>query len=217
VPRGCKKKTTVNRNRHRKPHKKWFDTDCWTARRDVRGLGKTHTTDPHNLSLRTTFFKSKKLYVRLTRYKDKQYKQNMIDTLQQLSDKDPQSYWKLLEDLRTDKQPFMDNNIATGEWMSHYQRLLCKPPDSLNDPETERVIHKLKSEPCYTELDYAITHIEVMDHISSLTLGTSAIPDNTLVHGTNGILSIYIKLADETTPQTIEASLSTAAWARYSA
>jgi hypothetical protein len=168
------KKKVSYTNIHRKPHKKWFDTDCWSARRALRELGKKLTKDPRNPFLRDTFFQSRKRYIQLTRYKNRLYRQNMIDKLNELSEKDPKQYWTLLENLRNENKPSKDNSITTEDWMFHYQRLLYKSPDSLYDPEVEHKIQELKSEPYFSKLDHIIKCSEVTDQVRALKLGKSA-------------------------------------------
>ena len=71
--------------------------------------------------IRGTFFKFRKLYSRACKKKYKEYKFSLIAQLDTMYETDPESYWKLLINLKDDT--FTNDPVYTispNEWLKHF-------------------------------------------------------------------------------------------------
>lgn len=154
-------------------HKKWFDSDCHSVRRLLNSLGRNLTKNPKNPHTRGLFFTKRKEYKTLLKRKSRQYRNQLVTSLDSMACNNPKEYWKLVEDLRNiDK----DSNssvpgVPSEDLLSHYKNLLHVPPSI--DPHLAETISKLKAEPFFADTDFRISANEITNKIGSLKAGKS--------------------------------------------
>ena len=180
--------------------KPWYDTDLKTLKRDMILLSKQVVKDFKSKFLRSKLFKLKKLYKRTTIRKKNCYKQNILNNLEDLEDTNPKEYWALFNKLKSDKCSGKNkNNVPEKEWLNHYSNLLG-PKIALKprEPNIEKMIQKLKSEPFFSDLDFSITCDEVLLAVKSLkknkAVGIDCVSNEMIVSSTDTMLKVYQKL-----------------------
>jgi hypothetical protein len=78
-------------------------------------------------------------------------------------------YWDLIKQLQNnDEKNKQVSGIPTENWVKHYQSLLYVNPNESDSNNLNSEIHKLESEPFFSELDYKVQHNEVGLAIKSL-------------------------------------------------
>ena len=79
---------------------------------------------PNDPIIRRSFFKFRKLYSRSCKCKFKEFKSSLIAQLDSMFERDPESYWKLLKDLKEDSNVNDPcQSISASEWLTHFSTL----------------------------------------------------------------------------------------------
>ena len=111
-------------------NKKWFDLDLIKMRKALDLKGKQFVKYPNDPVVRESFFRHRKLYSKLCKYKRKQYKANLIDELNNLFEKDPNAYWSLLNELKDNKTMTAETMTSSEEMLQHFSNLNSLPNSS---------------------------------------------------------------------------------------
>ena len=114
----CKKKS---KKRH--TPKKWYDYELYNMRRKLDQKGFLYAKYPCDPFVRGSYYKFRKLYVKLCKRKRKEYKGQIVEKLEQLHENDPKAYWKLLEDLKNEDVTNSEPQISPEEWVDHFSNL----------------------------------------------------------------------------------------------
>ena len=72
-------------------------------RSELHKKSKLYSKYPFDPILRGSFFKFRKQYNKFCKQKQREFKANIIKKLENLHEKDPNAYWKLIKDLKEDK------------------------------------------------------------------------------------------------------------------
>ena len=126
------KKKTKNKKVRLKP---WFDKECVDIKRKVRELGKKLRCDKGDENLRYELFEMKKRLKKSVRSKKRQHKKNILNEMEQCTDKNQKKYWKLLQKFEQ-KETNTTQYISPKNLVDHYRSLLNSkrplniPPDS---------------------------------------------------------------------------------------
>ena len=180
------KRKGVNKNNGKK--KKWFDNDCIFMKRELMKMGKDLVQNPKNSVLRGRFFTMKRDYKKVIRNKERMYKKDLFQKLEELSERNPKGYWALLDELRDKKSKRSECNgpISADEWVQHYKKLYSIAPTTEAELNTvdQEILH-FEKEQFFSELDFVITEKELMNAVKKLKKGKSA--------GLDGITNEVIK------------------------
>lgn len=165
-------------------HKKWFDLDLAKMRKHLCERATLLSKFPNNPLLRGSFFKLNKEYAKLRKYKKQEFRQSIIDKLDQLNETNPKEYWNLVKSLReTDSNKINIENSIDGDTWSNYFTTLSKTPEKYKNRITtiESQINELlnsKTVNSFNKLDFRITALEIQKAITSLKSGKSPGLDN---------------------------------------
>jgi len=153
--------------RKRKAYKKWYNTDCEIARKNLKQIGSKLHKSPFNNKLREDFFRQKKQYKKLLKYKRKTYKQDCINKLENMFTSNPKEYWKTLNDLKNETSPSKDQEeyISLDSWADHFKKL---NEDHIDDPEFNGKLEEEENKPHFSALDFKINENEVKHAIKKL-------------------------------------------------
>ena len=166
-----------NKNKKKIIHKKrkeWFNQNCKSLQLQLRGLGNQLTKQPHNVRLREQFFVTKKKYKKCCKISKRQFRQNLLNLLENMEQKNPKKYWDILEKLKNLDSDNVNskNPICEEDWVQYYKDLFKQKsiPQEINE-KAKKEIDDLISEPFFNELDYIITDAEIAAGINKLKLG----------------------------------------------
>ena len=84
----------------KKVNKKWYDTDCHKLLRDVTTAENAFNRNNTYASLRIHYYKKFKEYKRTVKLKKRNYKHKLTNLLNEAMDKDPQTAWKIIDELK---------------------------------------------------------------------------------------------------------------------
>lgn len=161
--------------------------------------GYLYAKYPNDPLIRGSYYKFRKKYVKACKRKRNEYKTDVISKLEQLHDKDPKAYWKLLDDLKKEDSSDHEPQISAEEWVDHFSSIntisekFSARADAISDLLTEQ--EKRKE---FSELDYQITSKELYSAVISLknnkAVGFDAISNEMLKCGFNCVQNCLLKL-----------------------
>ena len=108
------------------PNKKWFDRDCYIKRKVVKSLLNAINRQPNNRDLQAKYFARREASDRTMKQKKKAYKQKLISNLKDALDKDPQTVWKMLRELKDSENAEGENKcqVSATKWINHLEDLI---------------------------------------------------------------------------------------------
>ena len=90
----------VKKKKPRKINKKWYDRYCHILSKELKSAKNAFNRNLKNYSLRTKYYGKFKDYKRLTKFKRRKYKENLTNMLNDAMDKDPQTAWKIIDEMK---------------------------------------------------------------------------------------------------------------------
>ena len=118
------------------------------------------------------YFKKYKEYRKLTKFKRRQYKDNLVNMLDEAMDKDPQKAWKLINKSKRKSIPTDHiEKINHQKWFDHFNNLLKSETNSIDHNKQNHVRAELsdyESRPQTGRLDYMISENEI--HLAAKSL-----------------------------------------------
>ena len=175
-----KKKISKNR---KKRHKRWFDEDCIELKRNMQKQARMIRIQNGSLDSVQRFFAAKKKFKKCVKRKHLLYKNKLVESLNMLESKNPQAFWKTLDEIQNlDSQPKENNDaLSPEEWLAYFKDLMCKNVKNCRTP-SYTPNHNVYSQ---DKLDAVITNSEIMKAVSSLK--------NKKASGHDGITNEIIK------------------------
>ena len=106
---------------NRKPNKYWFNKDCYTERKELKSLLNAKNRQPYNRDLQAKYFVWRKAYSHTVKQRKKAYKQELISNLHHALNKDPQTVWKMLRELKDAENIPAENKcqVSATKWLNH--------------------------------------------------------------------------------------------------
>lgn len=146
---------------------KWYDKSLLSAKNELRHKQELFNKFSSNPYVRSSYFLALKRFRKLRKNKHRAYKQNIINKLDLLYDKDPKVYWKLLDEFRgvNKYENTKESSISPQEFFNHFQGLNT---NSYSDKEIEESLTQSERIKIFNELDYMITNQEIVKAISGL-------------------------------------------------
>ena len=145
-----RKSYTNKRKRPKKVNKKWYDIDCQKLLRDVKSSKNALNRNITNASLRIQYYKKYKEYKRICKLKKRNYKNKLTNLLNEAMDRDPQTAWKIIDELKKNTVPTeKSESINRNEWFNHFNNLLhtnnVNPIDSQRQEQVLSELHTYES------------------------------------------------------------------------
>ena len=98
------------------------------------------------------------------------FEANLINKISNYQERDPQNYWKMVDELRKLEQRNINDaeKIDPDVWLHHYKNLLWVNNINVRDDELKESLNKIESEEFFSELDYEITNKEIESAVKTL-------------------------------------------------
>ena len=164
----CLKKHRGTNNKRIK--QKWFDRSCDVLRQIVKMSARRVSERPFDNALKIEFYSRKKEYKRLLKQKKNQYKQKILDKLENLHSTNPVEYWRLVKELQkhVGNETKHADKIAPEVWYDYFQTLLGKKSViEEKDKNMEERVENLESG-LGNVMDEEITYHEVCKVVKNL-------------------------------------------------
>lgn len=180
-------------------NKKWFDKDLVQKRKSLISKGKLLSKFPWDPIIKGSYYKCYREYNKLRKYKQRKFKQNILDSLDNLRDNNPKSYWNLIKELKEDISDGPENSIQSNVWFSYFHSLNFNS-DKFKDrlEEINKKVKKLEKNQTFCELDFKITIKEILDAVNKLknnkAAGLDGIPNEILKSGGSIFAPVLQKL-----------------------
>ena len=159
-------------------------------------------TYPKDPEVTGAFYSAKKHYRRLLKQKRKAYRDKLITDLEQMSDSNPEQYWKLLADLKNENNrsnkrcdPFL-----LEEWANYFKTLHSDKHTVTANRETQitQNVRNMELAPTFCELDFTITQHEIKDALKRLknkkSPGIDGITSEMLKSGQDVLMPALLKV-----------------------
>ena len=149
----------------------WYDQSLTSARKNLNDKFNLLNKYPKDPYVRSALFNFRKHFRKLRKNKYREYKQNLLNKLDNLQENNPKEYWNLLDKLKkiNDNSNASSNNVPLNEWHAYFKTLLT------TDQKLDHVDNRLKSElkhlenqKIFNELDYKITAEEISRAVNKL-------------------------------------------------
>lgn len=140
----------------RTPHKPFFDTECFTLKRQVRLLGRQGRASPEYKTL-------ERQYHALVRAKRRAYRLRMLEDVLREQQVNPRGFWGKL---RSDPRPLPASLCRVQVWDGYLRRL--SDCGSALVPSLPQASHPLQPHPDAARLDEPITEDEVLEGLLKL-------------------------------------------------
>ena len=154
----------------RVPRYNWYNDDCKKLKQECYRLKSKLCRDPFNTHLRQQMYHSLKVFKRCCRNSKHKFRNNLLRKLECLHNKDPTSYWKVVEQLTnfdnksSNNHRPNDNPIPPHDMFDYFKDLLGTKPDVNGDDEwLLDEVDKLENDPHFSQLDFRITETETND------------------------------------------------------
>ena len=199
--RSLKKKIIKKSAIYRKPkNKKWYDSDLHRMKQDLIKKGQLYSKHPCDPIIRGSFFKLRKLYSRCSKQKYRKFKTDIMNKLDNLHENDPNSYWKLVKDLKEDhdeRDPSL--KISSGNWIKHFSTLFTIDKKFSNQNEYFKDLYENEEKSkTFSELDFRLTEKEIVSATKCLknnkSAGLDGIKNEMLKKGIQCLLPCMMKL-----------------------
>ena len=135
------KRTFMKKKKKRhKLNKKWYDKDCHVLLKEVKSAKNKFNRNKTSNDLRMKYFKKYKEYRKLTKFKRRQFKDNLVNMLDEAMDKDPQKAWKLITELKRESIPTENiEKINHQKWFDHFNNLLNSETNNIDQNRQNHV------------------------------------------------------------------------------
>ena len=173
--------------------KRWYDKTCEEASRQLKQTAKLLSRSPKNPNIRGNFQKARKQYKKIIKSKKIEWRNKTIQQLEKIEANNPKEYWKLVKELRENKQN--DKEFDAKKFTDFFEKLYA-PTEKVNEDIRQNVIKTLDQLPNLSnEPDFTLD--ELLKAIKSLknnkATGLDRIPAEMLKTSSENIMSILLK------------------------
>ena len=110
-----KKKQRKHANKNTKSRETWYNESCY-ALKEMCGFGLVCWYSTRQTPLDAVLFFQKKEYKKITRKLKRQFENAMLDRIENLSDKNPKEFWKLVNSIKLHQASTKTHEIQASEW-----------------------------------------------------------------------------------------------------
>ena len=154
-------------SRKTRQDKKWFDKSLQEMKKEVSLNANLMQIYPNVPYIRHNFFSSLKRYNKTRKRKARHYREKILQQLDELKDKNPEAYWKLLKTLKNEDTAEKNTEIPLREWEMYF-KYLNKDKYPNRNYDILKHLHNLEKEILFNETDFKITTHEISKCINKL-------------------------------------------------
>lgn len=195
-------KTKTNRIRKKKKLKKWFDNDCFSLRKEMKSLLNSLNRHPYNKNICQKYYATRKKYKSTLKKKKRLYRNQLVSKLNEDFDKDPNSVWKTLKELKTIGEVKANNvaKINPMKWINHLKNLIGTETKVAEVRRQEIIseLNKIPEKHSIPTLDKDITEEEIRNACKSLknkkSPGKDKIINELIKSSLNCTIQILVKI-----------------------
>ena len=89
VSKNCLKLSKIQKKKKKNnKSKEYFDSECYLKRKELQRLGRLLSSDPNNISIRNTYFQTKKHYKNMIKVKKRNCKEEKLKLLASIGNND---------------------------------------------------------------------------------------------------------------------------------
>ena len=138
---------------------KWYDSDLSSLKKLVDEKAFLMSKFPKDPLVRGSFFKLNKKYAKTRKKKRREFKQNILNRLDELQSNNPKEYWSLVNQLRNEQTDKSVSNIDGDTWYKYFSNLVSVPNNFKS--RLHKIKNKLKlleeENISFSPLDFKIT------------------------------------------------------------
>jgi hypothetical protein len=90
---------------------------------DLVKQGTQYCRNPRNTIIKDQYYRTHRIYNKLTKQKFRTYHCSLIDQLNTLNSSDPKTYWKVIDELKQNSKNTIDTSISYNVWIDHFKKL----------------------------------------------------------------------------------------------
>ena len=206
VDKICDIYTTKHKKHNRKPAKnnkkhtkKWYDKSCHELSKKLQLDAKLLAKFPKDPYIRGSFCKTRKEYKKLLNLKKKEWRSEMVQTLEELETKDPKEYWKLVNELREKKQN--ETSFDADSFTIFFERLYSAPESKEKHIKLEKYVTEILDTNKNLIITPNFTMKELLDAIKLLKNSKAAGPDRIIAEmlkaSPENVLILLLKLMNK--------------------
>ena len=194
-----KKRNKKSRRKHITPKPPWFSSECRKLKCALNRAMKDFKKNPFCRATREKMFCLKKRFKNNCKESERRCRNMLLAKLLAIEEHKPIEFWNLVKKIKNwgKGQTKHENNIEPKEWMKHFQDLLNEGKEAPDSFKQE--LHRLESEPVFSELDFRISIDEINKAMKRLNKKSAPGPDkisgNFLYAGKvelQNVLSLYL-------------------------
>lgn len=161
------KKSTnkLKQNVQKKPN--WLDASLSKLKNNLHDKEKLLQKYPFDPAIGSSFFSLLKHNRKTRKKKIRDFRQDLIDKLDNLKDDNPSQYWALLHELSDTNRENSTSDVSTDAWFSYFKNLNEKETNASCDYLKDK-LKDMEREKIFTELDNLISKTEIEKAISTL-------------------------------------------------
>ena len=173
---GEKRKKTRKRKQE-KSKIPWYSSECRKLKCALNRAVKDFKRNTFCRATREKMFSLKKRFKNKCKESERKCRNKLLAKLLSIEEHKPTEFWNLVKKIKNwgKSQIKPENNIDPKDWLNHFQDLLNEgedPPDHFKED-----LHKLESEPTFSELDYRISVDELDKSMKRLNKKSAPGPD----------------------------------------
>ncbi|CAG2209397.1 unnamed protein product [Mytilus edulis] len=161
------KKSTSKLKQNVKKKPNWLDASLSKLKNNLNDKEKLLQKYPFDPVIRSSFFSLLKHYRKTRKKKIRDFRQDLIDKLDNLKDDNPSQYWALLHELSDTNRENTTSDVSTDAWFSYFKNLNEKDTNASCDYLKDK-IKDMEREKIFTELDNLISKAEIEKAISTI-------------------------------------------------
>ncbi|CAG2234439.1 unnamed protein product [Mytilus edulis] len=161
------KKSTSKLKQNVKKKPNWLDASLSKLKNNLNDKEKLLQKYPFDPVIRSSFFSLLKHYRKTRKKKIRDFRQDLIDKLDNLKDENPSQYWALLHELSDTNRENTTSDVSTDAWFSYFKNLNEKDTNASCDYLKDK-IKDMEREKIFTELDNLISKAEIEKAINEM-------------------------------------------------